>query len=58
MISKGNASSDISEWSLMGLKKNEFLQYSKDFPKKVQNIANELTAMFGKHIVTLDEKYI
>jgi len=58
MISRGEASSDISEWSIVGIKKNKFLKYSRVFPKKVKNRARELTALFGKHVVTLDEKYI
>jgi predicted transcriptional regulator of viral defense system len=58
MISRGETSSDISEWSLVGIKKNKFLKYSRVFPKKVKNRARELTALFGKHVVTLDEKYI
>jgi hypothetical protein len=56
MISKGKASSDISEWSLIGLKKVKLLQYSKYFPKTVQISAKNLTPGFGKHIATIDSE--
>ena len=56
MINKGKASSDISEWSLVGLKKNKFVQYSKYFPKAVQISAKNLTSGFGKHIATIDSE--
>ena len=56
MLSKGKAATDISEWSLIGLKKRKFLQYSKRFPKIVQDGAKQLTPKFGKYITTLDKK--
>ncbi|GFP19283.1 hypothetical protein HKBW3S03_00788 [Candidatus Hakubella thermalkaliphila] len=56
MLTKGRATSDISEWSLVGLKKSKFLQYSKSFPKTVQDRAKKLTPRFGKYIATLEEK--
>ena len=56
MMSKGKASSDISEWSLVGLKKGKLFQYSKSFPKAVQSSAKNLTPGFGKHIVTIDSE--
>jgi predicted transcriptional regulator of viral defense system len=56
MISKGKASSDISEWSLIGLKKVKLLQYSKYFPKTVQISAKNLTPGLGKHIATTDSE--
>ncbi|MCL5986121.1 MAG: type IV toxin-antitoxin system AbiEi family antitoxin domain-containing protein [Actinobacteria bacterium] len=55
MMSKGKASNDMSEWSLVGLKKNKFLQYSKSFPETVRILAGKLISRFGKHVVTLDE---
>lgn len=56
MLSKGKAVADIGEWSLVGLKKGNFLQYSKRFPKKVQDGAKQLIPKFGKYITTLDKK--
>jgi len=56
MISKGKALSDISEWSLIGLKKGKLFQYSKYFPKTVQISAKKLTPTFGKHIATIDSE--
>ena len=54
MLSKGKAESDINEWSLVGLKRDTFLQYSKRFPKTVQRNAKRLVGRFGKHVVTLN----
>jgi predicted transcriptional regulator of viral defense system len=56
MISRGKTSNDMSEWSLVNLKKNKFIQYSKKFPKSVQKKAKKLTLGFGKYIATSDEK--
>ena len=56
MISIGKASGDISEWSLVGLKKGKLFQYSKYFPKAVQSSAKKLTPGFGKHIATIDSE--
>jgi predicted transcriptional regulator of viral defense system len=56
MIGRGKASNDISELSLVNLKKNKFIQYSKKFPKSVQKKAKELTSMFGKYVATSDER--
>lgn len=56
MISRGKASNDISELSLVNLKKNKFIQYSKKFPESVQKKARELTSMFGKYVATSDER--
>ncbi|GAG62184.1 hypothetical protein ES702_02788 [subsurface metagenome] len=56
MMSKGKGESDISEWSLVGLKKNRFLRYSKKFPRTVQDNAKKLTTKFGKYVTTLGEK--
>ncbi|TET14208.1 MAG: hypothetical protein E3J77_05110 [Actinobacteria bacterium] len=56
MMSKGKGESDISEWSLVGLKKNRFLRYSKKFPRTVQDNAKKLTTNFGKYVTTLGEK--
>jgi len=56
MISKGKASNDLSELSLVNLKKNKFIEYSKKFPKSVQKKARELTPMFGKYVATSDKK--
>lgn len=56
MMSKGKDESDISEWSLVGLKKNRFLRYSKKFPRTVQDNAKKLTTNFGKYVTTLGEK--
>lgn len=56
MISKGKASSEISEWSLIGLKKGKLFQYSKYFPKAVQSSAKKLTPGFGRNIATIDGK--
>lgn len=56
MLSKGKAASDLSEWSLVGLKKSKFLQYSKSFPKTIQDRAKKLTPRFGKYVATLEEK--
>jgi predicted transcriptional regulator of viral defense system len=56
MMSKGKVSSDVSEWSLVDLKKNKFLQYSKKFPRTVRSKAKELTSRFGKYVTTLEEK--
>jgi predicted transcriptional regulator of viral defense system len=56
MMSKGKVSSDVSEWSLVALKKNKFLQYSKKFPRTVRSKAKELTSRFGKYVATLEEK--
>ncbi len=56
IISKGKASNDMSEWSLVNLKKNKFIQYSMKFPKSVQRKAEELTLRFDKYISTLEEK--
>jgi predicted transcriptional regulator of viral defense system len=56
MISIGKASGDISEWSLVGLKKGKLLQYSKYFTKAVQSSAKYLTPGFGKHIATIDSE--
>jgi predicted transcriptional regulator of viral defense system len=56
MMSKGRTSKDMSEWSLVNLKKNKFIKYSRQFPKPVQRKAKELTLRFGKHIATLEEK--
>lgn len=56
MMSKEKIPSDMSEWSLIALKKNKFLQYSRRFPKIVCNRAKKLTSRFGKYVVTLGEK--
>jgi len=56
VMSKGKGESDISEWSLVGLKKNRFLRYSKKFPRTVQDNAKKLTTNFGKYVTTLGEK--
>lgn len=56
MMSKGKDESDISEWSLVGLKKNRFLRYSKKFPRTVQDNAKKLTTNFGKYVTTLGER--
>jgi predicted transcriptional regulator of viral defense system len=48
MISKGKISSDISEWSLVALKKGKFLQYSRKFPKTLYSKINELISRFGE----------
>ena len=56
MISKGRATSDPNEWSLVNLDNAKFLQYSKKFPKTVQNKAKSLVSRFGKYIATLEEK--
>jgi len=56
MASRGKASCEISELSLINLKKNIFLKYSKNFPKSVRIKAKELISKFGKHVATSDEK--
>lgn len=56
MLSKGKTAADIGEWSLVGLKRRKFLEYSKRFPKKVQNGAKKLIPKFGKYVATLDKK--
>jgi len=56
MISKGKASNDLSELSLVNLKKNKFIEYSKKFPKSVQKKAKEMISMFGKYVATSDKK--
>jgi hypothetical protein len=56
MISRGKALKDMSEWSLVNLKKNKFIQYSKKFPKSVQKKAKELTLKFGNYVATSDER--
>ncbi|GFP20159.1 hypothetical protein HKBW3S03_01660 [Candidatus Hakubella thermalkaliphila] len=56
MLSKGKVSSDTSEWSLVGLKKSKFLQYSKKFPGTVQESAKKLATGFGKYVTTIDER--
>jgi len=56
MISKGRTAADISEWSFVSLEKKKFLEYSKIFPKKVQNDAKQLIPKFGKYVTTLDKK--
>ncbi len=56
MISRGKVSNDLSELSLVNLKKNKFMQYSKKFPKSVQKKAKELTSMFGKYVATSDKR--
>jgi predicted transcriptional regulator of viral defense system len=56
MLSKGKASADVSEWSLVGLDKKKFLKYSRIFSKKVQDGAKKLVPKFGKYVTTLDKK--
>jgi predicted transcriptional regulator of viral defense system len=56
MISKGRASKDMSEWSLVNLKKTKFIQYSNKFPEPVQKKAKNLILRFGKYVATLEEK--
>ena len=56
MISRGKASKDTSEWSLINIEKNKFLEYSRKFPESVQKLTDELMLRFGKHIVTSDRK--
>lgn len=56
MISRSKASKDISEWSLVNLKKNKFIEYSRKYPKSVQKRAKDLTLKFGKYVATSDEK--
>jgi len=56
MISRGKASNNISELSLVNLKKNKFIQYSKKFPKFVQKKAKELAPKFGKYVATSDKR--
>jgi len=56
MISKGNTTADVGEWSLVGLEKKKFLKYSRIFPKKVQNGAKKLVPKFGTYVTTLDKK--
>ncbi|MDD3819488.1 MAG: type IV toxin-antitoxin system AbiEi family antitoxin domain-containing protein [Actinomycetota bacterium] len=54
LISIGKASSDISEWSLIGVERNKFLNYSKKFSTRVQDKANKLVSRFGEQMVTLE----
>jgi predicted transcriptional regulator of viral defense system len=56
MISRGRASKDMSEWSLVNLKKTKFMQYSRKFPEPVQKKAKDLVIRFGKYVATLGEK--
>lgn len=56
MLSKGVTEADTVEWSLVGLEKKKFFQYSKKFPKKVQDAAKQLIPKFGKYVTTLDKK--
>jgi predicted transcriptional regulator of viral defense system len=56
MISKGKVSSDVSEWSLVGLEKSKLLQYSKRFPAAIQKTAQEMIPKLGRHVVTLKKK--
>ncbi len=56
LLSIGKATSDISEWSLVGMEENKFLDYSKRFPKRVQDKANRLILRFGERVATLKEK--
>lgn len=56
MISIGKAAADVSEWSLTGLKEDKFLEYSKRFPKKVQEKAAKLILRFGEQTATLENK--
>lgn len=56
MLGKGKTVSDVGEWSLVGLKRRKFLEYSKKFPKKIQNGAKQLIPKFGKYVITIDKK--
>lgn len=56
LLSIGKATSDISEWSLVGMEENKFLDYSKRFPKRVQDKANRLILRFGERVATLKDK--
>lgn len=47
MISRGRATSEVGEWSLVGLDKAKFLKYAKRFPKKVQDEAKKLCSSFS-----------
>lgn len=47
MIGRGRATSEIGEWSLVGLDRTKFLKYAQRFPKKVQNEARKLHKRFG-----------
>jgi len=49
---------DTSEWSMIGMEKKKFIKYSKVFPKKVQGMAKDLLARFGKTVVTLEDKVL
>lgn len=53
MVSIGKASSEVSEWSLVGLGKSKFLKYSKRFPKAVQERVEKLIPSFGKPVATI-----
>lgn len=56
MISRGRATSEISEWSLVSLDRFKFLKYAEKFPKKVQQEARKLSLRLGKQVATLKEK--
>lgn len=56
LMSKGKVISDLSEWSLVGLKRERLFKYSKKFPKNVQKNIKELASRIGKHISTLEGK--
>jgi predicted transcriptional regulator of viral defense system len=51
MMSKGKISRDMSEWSLVALKKSKFLRYSKLFPMALRIKAKELISRFGEYVV-------
>jgi len=56
LMSKGKAVSDLDEWSLVGLKREKLLKYSKEFSQSVQKKIKELAPRIGEYISTLEGK--
>ena len=53
MTSRGISISDMSEWSLINLKKGKLTQYSKKFPLTVQNEIRKLIPRLGQHAISV-----
>lgn len=51
MISRGKATSETGEWSVVGLDKTKFLKYAERFPEGVQTAAKKLSSRFEEHAV-------
>lgn len=56
LMSKGKVTSDINEWSLVGLDKKRLLEYAKPFPVIVQKRMSTLIPKLGEYTVTLEKK--